>query len=130
MLIKGVRHIGIKSWNIEEQYQFFYNLGMVHISDDMEDAKWLEQHGVHYHHLLKGYKDMNIVKFKEGIELLKASPFQIHIALDVEGIDKVYNIVKNNRYKILSNGILENDKVRLFFCEGPDGVLYEMVEEK
>lgn len=129
MGIKGIRHIGIKSWNIDEHYQFFNDLGIEHISDEKEDAEVLEKYGIHYHHLLKGYQDMTVVKFKEGIELLKANPLQLHIALNVTDIEDIFIKVKTNRYKILSNGIIKNDKVKVFFCEGPDGIIYEMVEE-
>jgi hypothetical protein len=129
MPIVSVRHIGIKSWNIEEQYDFFSTLGITPISDEMEPREWIIKHGVHDHHLLKGYKDINILKYKEGMELLKGKPFQMHISLNVVNIEDVYNKVVNMKYKILSDGILENDKVKLFFCEGPDGVIYEMVEE-
>lgn len=51
-----------------------------------------------------------------------------HFAVACEGIEKIYNKLKDKGAEMLHGGIQRHGKISLFFMKGPSGELIEFIE--
>ncbi|MDP2638723.1 MAG: VOC family protein [Candidatus Azambacteria bacterium] len=138
-----IRHSGVVVSNLEKSVNFYENLGLKVKARASESGEYLDKM------LVKEGVVVTTVKMSAGngsmlVELLKfhwpkaklkkaPGPFEIgptHIAFTVENLEAMYQ-------KLLADGVhfnyppitSPNGKVKVTFCEDPDGTLIELVEE-
>lgn len=133
--IIGYRHTGIITKNIEKSKKFYIDLLGFEIIQDFWDNS-------DYINYIIGLKNANIrmIKMKEPIsgfvlEILDYNKSKIykntsiHIALQVDDIDKMYNYLILNDVKFISQPILSSEGIaKVCFCFDPDGNRIELVE--
>lgn len=138
-MIINTRHIGIVVKDLVIAARFFENiLGLERYGHGVESGKYIDN--------VVGLDGVNIewVKFKAGnclVELLQYHSHQLkhiklpqvgsaHIAFTVKNIDNVYKKLNDNGY--ICNcmpQISSDEKAKFMYCNGPDGIVLELVEE-
>ena len=140
-MIKGFRHTGIVVSNIKKSLNFYQEiLGLEIIVDIREDNSYINN--------VCNINISNARTIKLGknglifLELLYFNPTSIgskyklndigcsHIAFGVNNINDCYKKLLNNKIIVLSEPKLSPNKfAKIVFCEDPDGVKIEFVEE-
>ena len=142
-MIKNIRHTGIVIENIEESVSFYRDLLGFEIRTQMEES------GDYINNMLD-LENVQVTTIKMGlpsggpmIELLYFSSHPkgkiikslcdigpTHIALTVENLDELKELLKKQNIPFLSEPQYSPDgKVKLAFCQAPEGTYLELVEE-
>lgn len=134
----SIRHIGIIVKDLEESIKFY---------DEYFDLK-LFSHGIENGEFiddLVGLSNVYIIwaKLKDNNILLELLEYKshitgqtinlptigaAHIAFTVKNVDDIY-MKLNSKYKCTRPQKSPDGKVRVFYCNGPDGITLELVEE-
>lgn len=137
-----MRHTGIYVNDLEKMKEFYCkNFGMTEIVHSVEQSLYIDT-------ILKGQglcielyklktKDdglLELLEVKSKIEQLRnnrdvCSLGQMHIALTVDDVDKMYNDLKQQGIELLSKPCLSQDGyAKVCFCKDPEGNYIELVE--
>ena len=143
-MITGFRHTGIVVDKMELQLKFYRDiLGMEVYYDKYEDGSWLYQiipmNPDHYARIVKLGRDgkvmVELLQFKEwiynGNNLKEYNERGItHIALSVDNLQTVYDLLKSYKITLLSEEPKTNPEktAKVCFCRDFEGNLIELVE--
>lgn len=137
-----MRHTGIYVNDLEKMRNFYCkNFGMTEIVHSMEQSLYIDT-------ILKGQGlciELYKLKTKDGglLELLEVKNYnkqlrnnqdvcslgQMHIALTVDDVNKMYNDLEQQGIEFLSQPCLSPDGyARVCFCMDPEGNYIELVE--
>ena len=143
--MKNIRHFGIVVTEMEKSLHFYKDLlGLKIKVDALEEGPFIDA--------ISGLKNVKVRTVKmfadEGNTLIELLCYESHKrrerrenneipnigashpAFTVNNIDYEYNKLKENGVKFnCSPQISPNGKAKVTFCEDPDGVLVELVEE-
>lgn len=118
----GIQHLGIPTNDIKETIQFYEQLGfkvvLKTINGD-ESVAFLQMHNL----VIETYENKSAAMQPGAIN---------HIAIDVKGIDALFEVVKSNNFNLLDaqiNGLPFWEKgVRFFTIMGPNKEKIEFCE--
>ncbi len=119
----GVQHIGIPTNDIASTVDFYTGLGfsMIYaVANGDEQVRFLQ------------LGSLVIETYQNGQAVLKDGAID-HIALDVKGIEKLYDEIVSNSYRVLTPGIMSlpfwEHGIKYFIIEGPNKERIEFCEK-
>lgn len=120
MDITKIDHINVLTNNLESSIKFYTeNLGFT--LKGIQDYPEMK-----FRLACLEHRDV-VVELMETYDISKNTGLK-HFAVSCEGIEKIYNKLKENNVKILHGGIQRHGKISLFFIKGPSGELIEFIE--
>jgi catechol 2,3-dioxygenase-like lactoylglutathione lyase family enzyme len=139
--MSSIRHCGIVCQNLDKMTKFYKLLGFEEFIKSEVHGKFVnELIGLHNSKIkivkLKLNNSDFIIEFLQynkirnsrvNTELYEQGTF--HIALTIDDIDKMFEILKLNGAEFLTAPLMsEFDNVKLCFCKDPEGNFIELVE--
>lgn len=141
-MFKNIDHIGLVVQDLEAAKEFFLTLGFTVVAEDVLEGEWIEKM-VHLANVKARYIKLHISHTKTNLELLKffspvgekdpqiSKPNQIgfrHIALEVKNIEGVVTDLKKRGVTFFSDIQVYNNKKKLCYFLGPEGIILELAE--
>lgn len=123
--VTGIQHIGIPTNDIEKTIAFYTSLGFdmalrTRNEQANEEVAFLQMKNV----MIETYQNNQACEIKGAID---------HIALDVDDIEKVFQIIKDGNYRLLDKDIqylpFWSNGVRFFTIEGPNAEKLEFIQK-
>lgn len=143
-MIKHIDHINIVVRDLEKAKQFFADLGFIVIKEGRLDGEWIDKI-VHLSQVKADYIALAIPGTQTSLELITyyspegekeeklSVPNQIgyrHMALQVEGIEKIVSELKKKGVTFFSEIQTYNVTKKLCYFLGPEGIIIELAEYK
>ena len=122
--VKGLQHIGIPTKEMEKMVRFLSSLGFQKIREELQPSggavAFLELKNL----VLEVYED-------------EAAPDRLgtiqHIALDVKGVDTLFEEMKKQGFYMVEDGVQQlpywDHGIRYFIVEGPDQLRIEFAQK-
>ena len=141
MTVLGYRHTGIICRDIKKSLYFYKNLlGLKVVQEFWDDTDYinkvsgLKKARVHFIKLkMKSGEILELLRYPTHNTKLPKVPIYntgiLHIALQVEDIEKTYKKLKKKGVKFISEPTLSSEKfAKVCFCIDPNKVRVELVE--
>jgi catechol 2,3-dioxygenase-like lactoylglutathione lyase family enzyme len=141
-MFKKIDHINIVVQDLKTAKEFFLDLGFVVVAEGALEGNWIEKI-VNLKNVKAKYIALNIPQTETNLELIQyfspkgerdpltGKPNQIgfrHLALEVSDIQAVVARLKKKGVTFFSEIQIYNNKKKLCYFLGPEGIILELAE--
>jgi len=141
-MFKKIDHVGVVVSNLDEARDFFLQFGFEVVKRGMLNGEWIDKI-LKLSNVKAEYIALAIPGTQTNLELLKFYNPQgdkdknismanqmgfRHIAIEVKNIEKIVENLKNKGVKFFSDIQIYNEKKKLCYFLGPEGIILELAE--